>query len=90
MLRCVFEWIPDPRDPRGVRHALTDILTVRACAVRSGRATLGDHRLGAGRRGSLRPGHRFAVQGHLAAGPARVGRRPARPSVGRPSSPAGR
>jgi predicted transposase YbfD/YdcC len=35
----VFEQIPDPRDPRGVRHGLADILTIAACAVLSVCAT---------------------------------------------------
>jgi predicted transposase YbfD/YdcC len=38
-LRRVFEQIPDPRDPRGVRHKLSDILTVAACAVLNGART---------------------------------------------------
>ena len=32
----VFAKVPDPRDPRGVRHALPVVLTVAAAAVMAG------------------------------------------------------
>jgi hypothetical protein len=32
--------IPDPRDPRGVRHALVCILALSACAVLAGATSL--------------------------------------------------
>ncbi|RNI16939.1 transposase family protein [Flexivirga caeni] len=36
----VFATVPDPRDPRGVRHALPVVLTVAAAAVLAGAKTL--------------------------------------------------
>lgn len=32
--------VPDPRDPRGVRHALPVVLTLTACAVLTGATSL--------------------------------------------------
>jgi hypothetical protein len=32
--------VPDPRDPRGVRHALAVVLTLTACAVLTGATSL--------------------------------------------------
>ncbi|MFD4611472.1 transposase family protein [Streptomyces sp. NPDC058451] len=32
--------VPDPRDPRGVRHALTAVLALTACAVLAGATSL--------------------------------------------------
>ncbi|MGW7241502.1 transposase family protein [Streptomyces sp. NPDC054804] len=32
--------VPDPRDPRGVRHALAAVLTLTACAVLNGATSL--------------------------------------------------
>ncbi|MGW7258717.1 transposase family protein [Streptomyces sp. NPDC054834] len=32
--------VPDPRDPRGVRHTLVDVLTLTACAVMTGSTSL--------------------------------------------------
>lgn len=32
--------VPDPRDPRGVRHFLVVVLTLAACAVLSGATSL--------------------------------------------------
>lgn len=32
--------VPDPRDPRGVRHALAVLLTLTACAVLTGATSL--------------------------------------------------
>jgi hypothetical protein len=32
--------VPDPRDPRGVRHALTVVLALTACAVLAGATSL--------------------------------------------------
>jgi hypothetical protein len=32
--------VPDPRDPRGVRHALAVVLTLTACAVLAGATSL--------------------------------------------------
>ncbi|MFD5473448.1 transposase family protein [Streptomyces sp. NPDC127105] len=32
--------MPDPRDPRGVRHALTAVLALTACAVLAGATSL--------------------------------------------------
>ncbi|WP_234375618.1 transposase family protein [Streptomyces sp. CB01373] len=32
--------VPDPRDPRGVRHALTAVLALTACAVPAGATSL--------------------------------------------------
>ncbi|MFD0022999.1 transposase family protein [Streptomyces sp. NPDC058382] len=39
----LLEWlaeVPDPRDPRGVRHRLTVVLVLDACAVLSGATSL--------------------------------------------------
>ena len=36
----VFEQVPDPRDPRGVRHALATVLTLAQTAVLAGARTL--------------------------------------------------
>jgi hypothetical protein len=36
----VFALVPDPRDPRGVRHALSGILSVASAAVTAGARTL--------------------------------------------------
>jgi hypothetical protein len=32
--------VPDPRDPRGIRHALSAILALTACAVLAGATSL--------------------------------------------------
>jgi hypothetical protein len=44
--------VPDPRDPRGVRHAPAVVLVLTACAVLAGATSL----LAVG--GGCQPGHR--------------------------------
>jgi DDE_Tnp_1-associated len=39
LLECLAE-VPDPRDPRGVRHALVGLLALSACAVLAGATSL--------------------------------------------------
>lgn len=40
LLTEVFAQVPDPRDPRGVRHRLSTILTIAQTAVSAGARTL--------------------------------------------------